>query len=107
MSDNQIVEQRDYQILLIDGEGCKFDDINGGWDDYGCDTDEYFVKDVEAQKVLNIENDLYSVEQKEYVIVKMEEVEKMIPSLVKQGQDLLENSEDEAITLLRRFNWNI
>ena len=38
-------------MLLIDGEGSRFDDINDGWDDYGCDTDEYFVKDVEAQKV--------------------------------------------------------
>ena len=31
----------------------------------------------------------------------------MIPSIVKQVRELLANEEDEAITLLRHYNWNV
>lgn len=30
----------------------------------------------------------------------------MIPGCIQQVKDLLENTDDEAITLLRHFNWN-
>ena len=46
------------------------------------------------------------MEKKQYKIVKLDEVEKMIPGCIQQVIDLLENTDDEAITLLRHFNWN-
>lgn len=61
MSDNQIVEKRD-QVLLTDGEESEgFENICDDWDDFGNDTDEYYVKNVEAPKVEEIDNS-YSVE---------------------------------------------
>lgn len=39
--------------------------------------------------------------------MKVDEIESMIPGLIKRVMELLENSQDQAITLLRHFNWNV
>ena len=102
--DQQIQEKED------PGDGDDYgayggEDDDEGWGDYGDDDDEYQIKDVDVPK-LGTKKSSYNMDKRPYKIVKLTEVEKMIPAIINQVQELLENSEDEAITLLRHFNWS-
>ena len=47
------------------------------------------------------------MDKEPFKIMKLPEVESMIPVFTKRVMELLENTEDQAITLLRYFNWNV
>ena len=92
----------------MDGLGNDYDDEGDGdgWGDYDQEEDEYKISDVEPVQIEKSKSS-YSMEKVPYKIVKMEEIIDMIPSFVKQVRELLANEEDEAITLLRHYNWNV
>lgn len=41
-----------------------------------------------------------------YRIIKLDEIEKTIPPLIKKASELLGLNEDKAISVLRHFQWN-
>ena len=45
-------------------------------------------------------------DQGPFRVVNINDVEKMIPKQYQKVIDLLQNTEDEAIVIMRHFNWN-